>query len=136
MQVWSPFHTMFQGLGSRGFPSLEHKRNLHYCTTCILAFKHGSVQLWDTTKIVIHHYALHFLGLTIFGLEKHKGLGLEFVSSQALKPYGLKFLRTFCFKTPSPKAWRPTSQGLGLGLLTGQNNLFILGFNPRTHELL
>jgi hypothetical protein len=88
------------------------------------------------THITIHHYVLHILGLTILGLEKHQGLGLQIILSKALKPYAPRLLKTYCPRTPRLNVWRPVPQGLGLGLLIGQNKLFVLGFNPRTHELL
>jgi len=65
-------------------------------------------------------YVLHILGLIVLGLEKHQDLSLKIILSWALKPYGPRLLKTFCPRTSSPKVWRPVSQRLGLGILTGQ----------------
>jgi hypothetical protein len=45
------------------------------------------------THIIIHHYVLHILGLTILRLRKHQGMGLEIILFKALKPYGPKLLK-------------------------------------------
>jgi hypothetical protein len=81
------------------------------------------------THIAIHHYVLQILGLTISRLEKHQNLGLEIIMFKALKPYGPRLLKTYCPRTQRLKVWRPMPQGLGLGLLTRRNNLFVWGFN-------
>jgi hypothetical protein len=45
-------------------PTLLYNMHFNFWT-----FKHGLVQLWNTTQIVIHHFIFHILGLTVLGLD-------------------------------------------------------------------
>ncbi len=92
-------------------------------TTVQQTLQLSNIQTWfnATLKYRIDCYSplcSSYLRPYCLKLEKHQGLGLEFIMFQALKPYGLRLLKTFCPRTPSPMVWRLVSQGLSHGLLT------------------